>query len=254
MSDRGYSVSARTGRVQAAEGDAAFMPRVTNGSTRFPLIGAHGAGSSWDQFFSTSWLGMNQLMTEAARHGIPGMVGHFGGDTYGNATGKARVGAAHTAVVTAAAPYGGTSAAKAHLVSMSMGNTLAFGYAIENPTKVASITSFLPLSSLINTYENNVAGLRAAIGTAWGVVHPTPLPAAADLVTGAAAIQAAGIPVRLYYAPDDGALIPVADVLALAAAAGGTATATVGGGHTNAGAFTGFNFADWVDFLIANGG
>lgn len=327
-----YSVGGQVGRIQAAEGDAIWKPRVIRGSDKYGLVYCHGAGGTWTQPSSASWPGIAKLMAYAARNGIPAITGDLGLDTVGNATGVARVDAARVALAAAT----GCSSAKVHLAGASMGPAVALEYAINNPTKVASITGFIPLTSIVNGHktnpptgtEANAAGnFTQLFATAWGTTYRTftdgvtngtttltspagaafvpgdvgkllvskaangipagttiqayvsatqvtmsaaastsgsgriigiaqTLPAGADILAQAGVLQAAGIPVRLYYAPDD-TLITPADVTALAAAIGptATATATAGGGHTNLGAgLTTFDFDDWVAWLKANGG
>lgn len=246
----GHGVIATTGRVQAGEAGAVFKPHATRGSTKYPIISCHGAAGSWDQWLNNAtWPRLNKLLRKAADAGIPSIAEHLGGDTYGNPTFKARI----TSALTAVASDTGCSSAKVHIVGASMGGT-ALGWAIDNPTKVATMTLMIPLTSIVNAYALDTGGLRAAIGTAWGVTYPTPLPAAADLLANASAL--AGIPIRMYYAPDD-TLIASSDVLAMKAAIGSscTATATSGGGHTDVGMLpVNFDFDAWVDWLKTNGG
>lgn len=247
-----YAISAKVGRVQAGEAGGIIDPRVINGADRYPIVACHGAGSSGDQWVNaTTWRSMYRLLRTAAQNGIPSIAEHLGGDTLGNPTGTARVNSALNAVALAT----GCSDDKAHLAGVSGGAATALNYAIANPSKVASMTLMLPTTSLINAYATDPGGvgIRALIGTAWGVVYPTPLPAGADLLANAPGLS--GIPTRLYFAPDDNLINP-SDVNAMAAAIGPSAQSipTDGGGHTNTGLLPpGFDFDEWVDWLIDNG-
>lgn len=322
------STLAKTGRVQAGEAGTIFKPRVISGATKYPIVACHGAGGSWDMWMSPTWSRMNTLLDKAAREGIPSIAEHLAGDSFGNSTSRSRVDTSLTVVSSET----GCSSAKAHLAGLSMGASLALLYAINNPSKVASMTLILPAASIINLYQQNppvgteanfAGSLASLITTAWGLAWRTvtdavtngtttltsatanfqpgdvgkvivsksangipagttilsresttsvtmsapastsgsgrivgigaALPAGADIFAQAAALS--GIPTRMYYAPDDTLIVP-GDVTALATAIGAsaTATATNGGGHTNAGALpTAFDFDEWVDWLKTNG-
>lgn len=321
---------ATTGRVQGGESGILKFPRIINGADRYPLIACHGAGGTYTQMVADpTWPTLSKLARVAARNGIPVISEHLGGDTFGNSTARSRVAAALTAVSAAT----GCSSEKAHLVGASMGAAVALEYGINNPTKVASMTLMIPLTSLINAVktnpptgtEANAAGnLANAMQTAWGAAYRTvtdavtngtttltsatanfqpgdvgsfivskaangiaagtsivsresstsvtlsaaasttgtgriigiaaPLPAGADILANAGSLT--GFPIRMYYAPDD-TLINPSDVTALKNAIGSscTATATSGGGHANTGLVPGgFDYAEWVAWLITNGG
>lgn len=168
-----YSVISRAARVQAGENGSVFAPRVINGSTRFPIIACHGATTTWSLFTDVTFLKLNQLLATAANNGIPSIAEHLGGDTWGNATGTARVNAALTAV----AAETGCSASKAHLLGVSMGAAVSLAYAIANPTKVASLTLLIPATSVVNMYQKLESGQQANLGipagiaAAWGVAY-----------------------------------------------------------------------------------
>lgn len=244
-----YSVTAKSGRAEVGQFDAMFQPRVVDTGTA-PIVACHGANAQWHQWMSQGFPRMHQLLVEAANGGVPSVAAMVGGAaTFGNPTSVAAVGTDLTAVAAAT----GSSAEKVHLVGASMGAAVACEYAIANPTNIATMTLLIPLVDIVGLYESNTGGFRAQIGTAWGVTYPTPLPADADILAQAATLS--GIPIRLYYAPDD-PLIDPADVVAFTAAVGpsASATATQGGGHTDAGMLpTNFDFTEWVAWLNENG-
>lgn len=175
----GYYMTAKAARVQAGESGIIVNPRIINGSGRYGIIACHGAGGDYTQWPAhASWPNLSKLLTRAAHGGIPSISEHLGGDTFGNATGVSRVAAALTAM----ASETGCSSTKAHLVGASMGAAVALEYAIANPTKVASMTLLIPLTSMINAAktnpptgtEANAAGnLPSIIATAWGTTYRT---------------------------------------------------------------------------------
>jgi pimeloyl-ACP methyl ester carboxylesterase len=242
-----YALHYKISNVFAGETDQLWMPRNPR-TGQYGVILCHGYNTP-DTYSQATFPRSAKLVSELARHGIPSVAGLFGGDTWANDTAMSRITAAHSYLATAT----GASSTKVHLFGMSMGNALALRYAALNPTKVASVTGIIPLSSIANMYEaNNPAGSRASIGTAWGVTYPTPLPAGADLLALAPTLQANTIPYRAYYSSVD-QYIAVADVQALADAAGGTAAEIDSTyGHADA-ALTQFNVIDHINFLVANG-
>lgn len=209
-----YVLSYSLNRIQAAEFDQIWFPGNVRG--KYGVILCHGLGAN-DQFASQTKAHSPILAASLASAGFACIAGTMAGDSFGNNTSMARMTSAHTALAgVAAGTFNGT---KVHLVAISMGACLAIRWAKENPDKVASITLLIPTASIINTYNGNVGGLRASIEAAWGVAFPASLPADADLVAHAAVIKAAGIPARIYYSDTD-AVIPVADINALATAMG----------------------------------
>lgn len=208
----------RVGNIQAGELDYIAEPGNPSSLGR-SVIFCHGASGSTD-FVNPAKVGQTKLGPVLGMNGITTVAGQMAGDTFANDTAMARMDSAYTLLRNTVTPQ----PVKVHLVATSMGFSLITRWAGMNPGKVASITGFIPLSSIINTYVNNIAGLRAVIEAAWGVVYPAALPANADLVTTwAPVIKAARIPVQTFYSPID-TLVPEADVLALSAAMGGTAT------------------------------
>jgi pimeloyl-ACP methyl ester carboxylesterase len=161
----------------------------------------------------------------------------------------------------AAYVYAGTP--KVHCVGFSMGGGGILRWAGLNPGLVASLTLLMPMVSIDDIYQDNDAGLRAAIQTAWGVVHPAALPAAAHPLTQyAPAIVAAGIPVRMFYSDAD-AYIELADIAAMDAALGSNDVTTEwdpdNSGHTEAtiADMGAYGDGDWqwlVDFMVENMG
>lgn len=123
---------------------------------------------------------------------------------------------------------------------------------------ISTAANGIPAGTTITQRNSTTQVLMSNTATAGGsgriIGIGAAMPAGADLLANAGTLS--GIPTRFYYASDD-TLIDSADVTAIAAAMGGSAvaTATNGGGHTNTGLLpTAFDFDEWVDWLIANGG
>lgn len=242
-----YALLNKIGNVSVGENDHLWVPR-TPRTGQYGVILCHGYNTPYS-YNQATFPHTAKIIGELARHGIPCVAGFFGGDTWGNDTAMSRLTAAHTYLASAS----GASATKVHMLGMSMGHALALRYAALNPTKVASVTGIIPLVDINAMYAADYpAGSQASIGAAWGVTYPTPLPAGADLLAQAPTLQSNAIPYRAYYSSVD-PYIQVADVQALAAAAGGTATEIDSTyGHTDA-AMTQFNTIDYINFLVANG-
>lgn len=248
-----YSILTKKSNIATGEVDWLWVPgNVRTG--RYGVILLHGA-STPDQFVGQGWPAANKLAAALANAGIPCVSGYLGtnstntADPWSNDTHMARI----TSALAYLASATGASATKAHLFGVSMGGGAAFRYAATNPTKVASVVAVMPQSNISRNYtDDNPAGARAGIGTAWGVTYPTALPAGADLVAQAAAISAAHIPVRAYYSTVDTLALP-ADVRALANAAGGTHEAIDStAGHAN-GSLAKFDVSAYLTFLKEHG-
>lgn len=250
-----YLMENEQNNIFAGENDQLWIPGNPRGNSKFGCILLHGAATP-SQFADVARYGSAELPAYLATAGIPCVAGFMGGDTFGNATGVARVQPALTYLSGAA---GGASAVKAHLIGFSMGFAIALNYAAANPGKVASIIGILPLTNIDTIYQGNVGGLRATIQTAWGVVHPAALPAGANLLTAAAAVKAAGIPCKMYYSPVD-ALASPADAVVMGAALGINPISydPNSTGHTEAtfkkiGDYGKGNWRDIIDFVKAYG-
>jgi pimeloyl-ACP methyl ester carboxylesterase len=136
--------------------------------------------------------------------------------------------------------------------------TAAFVAGDVGKTLVSKAANGIPAGTTIISRESATSVTMSAPASTSGsgriVGIAAPLPAGANLLSLAPGL--AGIPTRLYYAPDDTLIVP-ADVAALATAIGPSAVAqaTNGGGHTDAGMLpTAFDIDAWVEWLIANGG
>lgn len=168
------------------------------------------------------------------RSGFPAITQQMDYDSWAN---NASMGDITSSIAYMSAMYG-THPTKALLVGESMGALAALRYAGRSATaaNVVGVLGLLPAIDLVGLYTTNAFGAQAAIGAAWGVTPPAPLPATADVYGGttAANILASGIPVRFLYDGADTAALPTI-TRAFAAASGAQAIQTSNSfGHTDA--------------------
>lgn len=212
---KSYAVSTKTGSIRSGETDSLFTPgRLAPGAHGVVLLHGSSAPSNFTDL--THWA-TNMLAGLVAGSGLPCIAGEMSGQSFANDAVMADIDTA----VTYMANLTDVSSSRFHLIGASMGAYVGLRYATEHPERVASYTGMIPLCDLVYAYENNTLGLRAQIGTAWGVTYPTPLPARADVTSTASALNGV-VPARFYYATDD-TVIPTATVTAMAATTGGTA-------------------------------
>lgn len=210
-----YVSRAGAGNVTSGESEVTFYPRE-------PLAGPgilylHGSGATYASHSQATRWASTQLASYLSRAGFPGVSIEMHGSKYGNDVTVADCvdGVAWLNEAT------GADADKVLVVATSMGNATAIRLVIEHPDLVAGIVGFIPMVSIVNAYEDDILGLRSAIGTAWGVTYPTPLPADADLLAQAGTILSNGIPMLLFFDEAD-PVIDSADVAAFATASGAT--------------------------------
>ncbi len=244
----GYSLTVRSGRIASAEVDFIVEPdEETTG--KLPLVLLHGSGvSNYNNFFKGSTYASCMIGPMAALDGRRSIGGWMGSQHFGNDTFEDRCDAALAVL----------GVPKAHFLGISMGGGAGVRYASLNPTKVASLMTITPMADIDAIYQANRLGLRADIGTAWGVTYPTDLPSQADLIgVHAPALDANGTPFRVLYSTADTSTLP-AEVEALAAAAGITPEVidTVSG-HTEVTVAKAMDLdpaAPWKDYIDWIGG
>lgn len=211
-----YKIRATTGNVTVGESEMLFLPSKPRPAGKFGVILLHGSGADYAMFADSPHWASTQIPAFLARAGIPSLSIQMGGNTYANDTAMTAI----TAAIAYLASAAGVPSTKVCLLGISMGGGTAMRYASLNPSKVAAVAGLIPQSNIIRNYEENTIGLRAGIGTAWGVTYPTPLPSGADLVALAPAMNGV-VPSTLWYDDADTVILP-ADVIALGTAAGST--------------------------------
>jgi pimeloyl-ACP methyl ester carboxylesterase len=203
----GYSVSTRVGRIFAGELDYHFRP--DEPLDKIPVVLLHGSGSAnYANYVKGSSWATCVLGPRLAMEGRYAIAGTMAGQSFANDAVMSRIDAAMA--------YLGVD--EAHLFGISMGGAVAVRYGSLNPAKTASIMGVAPLADIDQVYQDNRLGLRADIGTAWGVTHPAALPAQADLI-GLHAPELADndTPRRILYSTADTSTLP-AEVEAMATA------------------------------------
>lgn len=225
----GYVATYTIGTLVGSEAFYRFEPTGGNERNHGVLL-LHGAGAI-DQFVGHTRWGSVGLPGALCHEGFVAEAGAMGGDGFGNDSVLTKV-ETHRLDVIDRYDIANT---KVHLVGTSMGGYTALRYAALNPTKVKSLSLFLPLCDIVGAYEADTGGLRDDIGTAFGVTYPTALPSNANLLQIAGQINGFDIPTKFWY-DDSDTIIPPASVTQMATITGGTAyELTPDSGHTEAG-------------------
>lgn len=207
-----YSIQSTINNVVSGQQETLFLPgKIRPGAHGVMLL--HGSGANYSMFSEAARWASSELAACLTLAGFPCLSIQMGGSLYANDVTMDNIEAGIEYLSEAA----GVPADKVHLLGVSMGGGTALRFASLNPERALSVTGLIPMVNIIHAYENNVLGLRAAIGTAWGVTYPTPLPEGADLLSLAAAIAENSIATQLWYDDVDAVIRPV-DVLAMAEA------------------------------------
>lgn len=198
----GYFVDTRLSRIQSGESDSIWYP--AKPWTGCPVVLLHGAGENAEFLHSTTQMASVKLAAYLAKSGIPCIAGDMGGAyTFANDTNMTRITSAVAAVRSA---FPSCRQDKVVLLGVSMGGGAAARWAQQNPTQVAGSIGLIPAYDLDDVYQNNRAGLRALIGTAWGVTYPTALPSGANYKNNASLV--ASIPHLIGYSSVDTLILP----------------------------------------------
>lgn len=171
---------------------------------------------------------MNLLRRLATRYLV--LAADWGGDTYANDTGIARVAAG---IANARAKYN-VDSDPVMLVGMSMGNAVGMAYTKANPGDVRAIAGMIPGLDLNDVDVNNRGGLAAAMNAAYGgdyvdSVHGpdhSPVRFAADLP--------ADLPIRLWTSTNDTYIPPAVQDAFFAARPQTVRTSLGAAGHSTA--------------------
>lgn len=250
----GYSVSTRVGNVRSGETDSLFTPIKKRPAGKYGVVLLHGSGAPQQYTAVQSWASV-ALAARIASAGIPCVSATMSGQAFGNDNAMTDI----TSAIDYMGAQLGTPTSKVHLIGISMGAYTGLRYAVNNTAKVASFTGIIPLCDLNYIYQNNIAGLRPQIETAWGVTYPAALPSGAIISSSAAALNGA-VPSQLFYSTAD-ALIPTSQVTTMGATIGANPVQAVDStaGHNEpsiqkavdlGGAGTTKTI---IDFLLANG-
>lgn len=241
-----YTATTTVGNVTAGQVNTLFQPMDILPMATCGVVLCHGAGAPYN-FIENTRLGSVTIPAALATADwcMPSISAEMSGDTFGNDTAMTAVTNAMNYLTAQTA----VNPSKVHLFGESMGVAVALRWAYLNPTKVASIVGILPAVNLVSLYNSNAGGLRAPIGTAWGVTYPTALPSGADLMAQAPSLS--GIPIRFYIAGSD-AIISASDVNAHAALSGAEVIGPVGSsGHSEASVLnmSNYNQTNWSDTI-----
>lgn len=192
-----------TGKFAAGAREITYYPSDTSRAGKPGIIYLHGAGGP-DMGTRGTWPWNNIMLSAFAAAGFPVVAGWMGStlttDPWAND-------ASQTVMTNALAwlsAQTGASATKAHLIGLSHGGCMMTRWAEDNPTLVSSLTGIIPFLDIADEYNTNTLGFQAAIATAWGLTVGTDaMPARGNIMTRASAIQAANIPVNLFWSSHD---------------------------------------------------
>lgn len=192
-----------TSRYQSGEADCVFLPKRWKGDgTRIGIVWEHSAGQTAAGIKNAANTGQYTLAHAVAEY-FPVVVADLGGQlTWGNATAQTRLGTARSYLQST---YG-AKAGPVVLIGVSMGGLLAVNWAKNNPSLVACIAGITPASDLADLRDNDRAGHKADIESAWGIASGAPLPAGANPATDYAG--AVGIPAKAWYSTGDTLVLP----------------------------------------------
>lgn len=189
-----------SGRVQAGETDMWLRPArgFQDDGHRAAIYCHQGGATGISPANAITYPGTSALLASVADAGYPVASSDLGGlSLWGNSTAQTRTGQLTT---WARGTVGGSSDAVV-AIGISMGFAAAVNYFSAHTSDVAAFIGVLPVWNLTDIYTNNVLGAQAAIGTAWGVTYPDPLPAGASPHENASSL--AGKPCLIFFASDD---------------------------------------------------
>lgn len=223
-------VSSSSGRVAANENDvfSCSLADWIDPSSTMGVIYCHGGGGDAYECREYTKYAQTKLVSALSERFVVVSADLGGARTYGNDTVIAAIGRARNYLVNTLDVKPG----KIALVGASMGFQSAAVYARAHPTQIAAIVGFIPLCDLTDIHTNNRAGATADINTAYGGAYSEATYGAAhNPVTFASQLT---MPIQLWYASDDTAVIP-STVTAFDAAAPNCTINDVGAlGHTEA--------------------
>lgn len=232
-------------RIQSGELDQLWEPAPEDlDPDKNPIVLLHGSGvNNYNMFVQGSRYACSFLGPMGALSGRKVIAGWFGNQSFANDTLVSRVNASLTLV-------GGT---KFHVFGVSMGGGGAVRYGSVESAKTASVMGITPMADINAIYQANRLGLRADIGTAWGVTYPTALPAQSNLPGVHGPVLAANnTPRRLLYSTADTSVLP-SEVTALATSMDITAEiVSTTDNHTEVSAYNAMNLDaeyPWADYI-----
>lgn len=209
---------------------------------KYPVLALHGMGGNSRTFNNDSSRNTSRFMGRLASRGFT-LYSVSLGDGFGAPSEPPDI---ETMRLWAATNLPWTDPAKLVLIGYSMGGTNAWSYRRDYPTRVGGILGIQTGSDLEDVRTRDpIAGSRAAVDAAWGVVYPAPLPPAGQFPNLAPTLR--GIPYLGYYSSGDTAATP-AKVQEWAALVQGTAAQAGASGHGD-GIFADLPVADVAAFL-----
>lgn len=195
-------------RIDAAEKDLLFVPRVSNG---IGVVFCHGAGGSagQTQIYAKGLYRLAQGLARLGYHLIDGDMG--GPSTFGNDTLAARFESARQVLI------GRGCEPEIVTIGASMGNLSQMRFMADHPEYVRCAVGLIPAIDIEQLRINDWNGIRAMIETAWGLGSSDPVPERG--VPQSRVAEMTSVPWAAWYGSGD-TVVDAADVIAMAAALG----------------------------------
>lgn len=220
-----------TGIVASGETHLALTPQAwaADGS-KMGIIYMHGATQTEAQMVDGVKYGaLKAILRALIVAGYPMLGVLAAGDSWGNATAKARISDAKTYLQGTM----GAKAGKIGLIGASMGGLTALNWSKSNLASVACCAGLVPVSDLTDMHTNNRGSLTASINTAYSTYSEGTYGATYNPHTYAAG-SLTGLPYKAWYGTSDTTVIP-STVTDVATAIGGTASVqSLSGDHNTA--------------------
>lgn len=209
--------AAGSGRVNAADADAIFLPELRPAAAMPPIVWGHSAGASvassfFDYADAPGQYNLIRGVCDAT--GCAVIATDMGGAdaTFGNTLGQTR-----TAQAAAYLQANGYSKSSGGIIvaGSSKGSIDAQNYTRNNIANVLAAILILTVPDLEYAREQNVSGVTATIDADWGVSFPALLPAHGNpysstlsspttgVAVGANGLDARAVPMRSFYVSND---------------------------------------------------
>lgn len=239
----GVTVTSMVGTAGGGEYWTLATPSEHTPGSKMGVIFCHGATSNETQPWAAWPFAIGNIVRSVVQAGFPVLSIFGGGDTWGNATFKARMDEA-----VAAFPGLGAKNAPVAVMGGSMGG-LSLNWVKDNMASTACFVGITPVTDVTDIHTNNRSSLAGSINTAYSTWSEATYGATYNPKTYAAG-SLTGLDYKAWYGASDSIVITTT-VTDIVTAIGGTASAvSVAGDHTTA--LGNIPPADVVAFLVAN--
>jgi hypothetical protein len=239
----GVKITSMVGTAGGTEYWTLATPSEYTSGSKMGVIYCHGATGDETQPWASWPFALGNIIRSVIQTGFPVLSIHGGGDTWGNATFKARMDEA-----VAAFPGLGAKDAPVAVMGGSMG-ALSLNWVKDHLADTACFVGITPVTDVSDIHTNNRSSLAGSINTAYSTWSEATYGATYNPKTYAAG-SLTGLDYKAWYGASDSIVITTT-VTDIVTAIGGTASAvSVTGDHTSA--LGNIPAADVVAFLVAN--